>query len=132
MIFIVLSSLALFTANVAGNGCTISPPDHVRFECRIVTEESGCFKYEEGDWLINQCDYSSACHVWTGVQLDISCGDDYSADPSLELFRDNGTVGSHVLSWPFATSSAVEGLYQCRRRSDGSVVSNRSVIVDGE
>ena len=107
MILIVLSSLTVFTANVAANGCTISPPDH---QCRIVTEERGCFKYEEGDWLVNQCDYSSACHVWTGVQLDISCGDDYSADPLLELFRDNETVGSHVLSWPFATTSAEDAV----------------------
>jgi hypothetical protein len=34
------------------------------------------------------------------------------------------------VSWPFAVSSSVEGVYECREDSSDSLVANRSVIVD--
>lgn len=119
----------IYTLSVAGNDCTSSPPHHVDVECRIWNREVGrCFTEEIGDRLINECDDRFACRVSTGIRLEISCGDD---EDVLQLFKDNVTFGARNVSWPFA-SAFEAGLYECRDSSDGSVVSFRSITVDGE
>ena len=111
----------------AAGGCTSPGPSHVRLECIIASRESGqCSKWTEDGRQIHECDDSVACPVWTGMQLEISCSD----DDALTLFKGNST-NQHNVSWAFATSSAVEGLYECRW-NNGSLFANRSIQVDGE
>ena len=128
----VLGFFAVLTATVAANDCTAFAPDHESIECRIVTAEDDCYRYEENGELVNQCDYSAPCRVWTGMQLRISCGEEYGdvSPDTLSLFRDNSTLGGHEMSWSFATTE-LEGLYECRLSDNGNLVANRSIIVDG-
>ena len=128
--------LALFLAvagTVAANICSTNPtPRHVNLECGIASRESGlCFNYEENGRQVNVCDDRASCLVWTGMQVEIGCGDE-NVDTSLNLFRGNSTQGVHSVSWFFAISSAVEAVYECRQDHSDSLVANRSVIVDGE
>ena len=135
--FIVFALFLAVTGTVAASSCSTTPtPNHVKLECRIASRESGqCYHYEEDGRRVNVCDDRAPCLAWTGTQLEISCGDEF-VDTSLNLFRGNSTQGStqgaHNVSWPFAVSSSVEGVYECREDSSDSLVANRSVIVDGE
>ena len=98
---------------------------HPKLECRIAPKGSQCY-YAEHEGL-SVCDYSKPCSAWTGMQLNVSCGD----EDSQILFRDNSTFSSgHRVSWTFAASAA-GGLYECRNAT-GSFSANRSVIVHGE
>ena len=65
------------------------------------------------------------------MQLKISCNEEEGNSTYLDVYTENSTQGQRKLSWPFATKSIVEGVYLCRRRDDGALISNRSVIVDG-
>ena len=124
-VFVLLAS-SVAAAGASGS-CTSPGPSHVRLECIIASRESGqCSKWTEDGRQIHECDDGVACPAWTGMQLEISCSD----DDALTLFKGNST-NQHNVSWTFATSSAVEGLYECRWNS-GSLFANRSIQVDGE
>ena len=122
--------LSYAVSSVAGSTCTSTPPTHADVECVIWRrEDNRCFKHEANGRLINECDDLSACHVSAGIQLEISCGQDGSAQ---ELRKGNVTLGERNVSWPFAEPPEVEsGMYECRDSSDGSLVSYRFVIIDG-
>ena len=93
-----------------------------KLECRILPKDSRCYY----DGPVNVCDYRHPCHARTGVQLNVSCGD---SDSQISL-PGNSTLSGHRISWPFA-SAAAEGVYECWS-ANGSLLANRSVIVDGK
>ena len=126
-----IASCCLELAAGATGLCEDSVPKYAALECRITAEKDKCYQYSDpGNTGINICNGRRPCLVWTGMQVEIHCGEE--DEDSLALHRENSTQGQRNFSWSFATKSAVEGMYACRRSDDGAITSNRSVIVDGE
>ena len=96
------------------------------FKCTISPKSSRSCSFEDTDQrALSACD-DGPCYAWTGMQLNVSC----DGDDSHIFFRGNSTLSGQFILWPFASTSA-EGLYECRS-DNGSLVANRSVIIDGE
>lgn len=132
---IILSTVVFLRLIVTGSGMvgscseTGSAPRHVATHCIIESRESGICGLDWVDGVrVHVCDDRIRCPVWTGMPLDISCSD---GDSGLTLYRGNSSLGSYVVSWPFAVSSNVEGIYECRW-ANGSLFANRSVNVNGK
>ena len=127
-----VTCLTLAAATPTGR-CDANPPRTSALECRIAAADEPCFldpHYSRG-WTLDSCSDRASCYVWTGMQLKISCDEEGGNSTYLDVYTENSTQGQRKLSWPFATKSIVEGVYSCRRRDDGALISNRSVIVDG-
>ena len=127
-----LEPFSTATAGICDDSSERGVPQYVALECRISAPEDGvCYREisQDGGRVINTCSSDRPCMVWTGMQLKITClGED---DPA-STFRLYTAQGEGNFSWPFATSAAVEGVYTCRGRDNGTFVSNRSVEVNGE
>ena len=114
-------------------GCTGYVPNYVALECRISSANDSCFLRSNAEGgAVNFCSGQRPCSVWEGMKLEIRCGgEDVDSSVLQEVYRENSTQGQRNFSWPFATKSAVEGVYMCGRRDDGAVMSNRAVVVEG-
>ena len=123
---------ALFTtiSLAATRDCTDFPPDHVQIECVIAPRGGRCHRDDVGGRLINVCSDRSSCSAWTGIDLIVSCEDSEDGTP-LALYHRGSTQGLPNATWTFAEASVAEGLYECRD-SNGSLITNRSVVFDGE
>ena len=129
----VLASIVFFATcclQPAKAACNNDAPDYVAVDCRIAaTNDTTCHSHRRPDGsVLDICNERTSCLVWTGMQLNISCGDEDMDSPFQNVYS---TQGQGNFSWPFATKSAVQGVYTCIRNKDGAVISNRSVIVDG-
>ena len=118
----------------AAGSCDERAPNYLALECRISATNDRCYQYVDAEKTgVNTCSARLPCQVWTGMQLEVSCGDDEDASVAVQdVYRENCTQGRRNLSWPFASKSVVQGVYMCIRSGDGAVISNRSIIVDGE
>ena len=126
--------LAAFVAcclEPATGSCDGSAPNYLALECRISAASDRCYQYVDAETGVNTCSARLPCQVWTGMQLEVSCGDDEDASVQ-DVYMENCTQGRRNFSWPFAAKSAVQGVYMCIRSGDSAVISNRSIIVDGE
>lgn len=123
---LVLCKLIVTGSSVVGSCETTSAPRHVGAHCRI--QDGRCGRNTANGVQTHTCDDTIPCPVRAGMPLDISCSD---GDSDLTLYRGNLSFGSYTASWPFAVSSTVEGVYECRW-SNGSLYANRSVNVDGK
>jgi hypothetical protein len=114
----------------ATGSCDGSAPNYLALECRISAASDRCYQYVDAEKTgVNTCSARLPCQVWTGMQLEVSCGDDEDASVQ-DVYMENCTQGRRNFSWPFAAKSAVQGVYMCIRSGDGAVISNRSIIVD--
>ena len=126
-----------FAAEAAGkSSCeNIYSPFYVKLGCIILPRSSGSCYIDNSSpdgAVSNACDDSAPCRVSTGMQLQISCGESSNNESSLDIYRNGSLQEAHNISWKFAVASEIEGLYECRRRDDGSLVSKRSIIFDSK
>ena len=96
------------------------------FTCTISPKSNRSCSFEDTDQGAVSAYDDGPCYAWTGMQLNVSC----DGGDSQIFFRGNSTLSGQFILWPFASTSA-EGLYECRS-DNGSLVANRSVIIDGE
>ena len=125
VLHVVLAVTGSFSAETAscGSKSTWARP---QVKCRIAPKGSLCYSVDTDEGRVDECDDRAPCRAWTGAKLQISCSED---DPPLTLYRGNSTFVLDTL--PFTTSSATEGVYECRS-VNGSLVANRFVTVDSE
>ena len=130
LVFLLVAAVSRLAHAVEESACETSTK-HVKLECRIVSREWDCYTYPEQDIYVNRCG-RHACVAWTGVQLKISCRaseSDGDGDSRLILSRGDSVWNSST-EW-FTVSSSVQGNYECRW-SNGSLLANRTIDVDGE